>query len=596
MRTYLVQAIICIALLSSGASGVRGAAKPVDPRAPRNSDGKVFVHPGISYTQGDLDRMKAMVDAGVQPWKRCFDALAGSRWAGHGVKAPWRGEDLRGFNNTIGFDGRFAHDQALMWRLTGDEGYAQRARDLINASVLYKDPWKTGTPALDNGKIFLLVEAAELIRDYPGWAEADKAKFRKVLNDVFYQAIKNGDSARWGNQGLSGFKGLLAMAIFLDDTKKYDRVWNYLMGLRHRPDDEPYPTGPLKLPWWPSETWGHNTEWGEYCHSRKGRFSRGNEEDWGFDELLKYYIYKNGQCEETCRDMAHTNYGLFNYVGIAEMFWNQGDDLYGALDNRILLGLEWNLRYNLSDWMPTGYTDKEDEATFENGLFYKAYTRSARWTALKPSPHGRGAQGGPGAPRTAALMHYSIVKGVPDEKCKWLRKSVEDTLANNGCETWGFGPNWYYEYCGWGTLTKTRTKWMRGDPVTWVKGRRVSGAHKLPGVIRITDWDYYPLEDRPRTHRHKQKGRWSDGDWALYTVTCPEAKEMKVSLAFTSLGRAEVVIASDYGKPLARELVQAKEKRVATLGRISVPAGASVIRFAVRESAPGFKPLGLKFE
>ena len=168
MRTYLVQAIICIALLSSGASGVRGAAKPVDPRAPRNSDGKVFVHPGISYTQGDLDRMKAMVDAEVQPWKRCFDALAGSRWAGHGVKAPWRGEDLRGFNNTIGFDGRFAHDQALMWRLTGDEGYAQRARDLINASVLYKDPWKTGTPALDNGKIFLLVEAAELIRDYPG--------------------------------------------------------------------------------------------------------------------------------------------------------------------------------------------------------------------------------------------------------------------------------------------------------------------------------------------------------------------------------------------------------------------------------------------
>ena len=137
---------------------------------------------------------------------------------------------------------------------------------------------------------------------------------------------------------------------------------------------------------------------------------------------------------------------------------------------------------------------------------------------------------------------------------------------------------------------------MRGDPVTWVKGRRVSGAHKLPGVIRITDWDYYPVDEHPRTHRKKHADRWSDGDWALYTVTCPEAKEMKVSLAFTSLGRTEVVIASDGGKPLARELVQAKEKRVATLGRISVPAGASVIRFAVRKSAPGFKPLALKFE
>lgn len=49
MRTYLVQAIICTALLSPCAGAVCGPAKPLDPRAPRNSDGKVFVHPGISF-------------------------------------------------------------------------------------------------------------------------------------------------------------------------------------------------------------------------------------------------------------------------------------------------------------------------------------------------------------------------------------------------------------------------------------------------------------------------------------------------------------------------------------------------------------------
>ena len=205
---------------------------------------------------------------------------------------------------------------------------------------------------------------------------------------MFYQAIKNGDSARWGNQGLSGFKGLLAMAIFLDDTKKYDRVWNYLMGLRHRPDDEPYPTGPLKLPWWPSETWGHNSEWGEYCHSRKGRFSRGSEEDWGFDELLKYYIYKNGQCEESCRDMAHTNFGLFNYVGIAEMFWSQGDDLYGALDNRILLGLEWK-RLDADRVYGQGRRGDFRERTLLQGLYPLRPLDGAQAVPARPRRAGR---------------------------------------------------------------------------------------------------------------------------------------------------------------------------------------------------------------
>ena len=193
-------------------------------------------------------------------------------------------------------------------------------------------------------------------------------------------------------------------------------------------------------------------------------------------------------------------------------------------------------------------------------------------------------------------MHYSIIKGVPDEKCKWLRKSVEDTLANNGCETWGFGPNWYYEYCGWGTLTKTRTKWMRGDPVTWVKGRRVSGAHKLPGVIRVTDWDYYPVESAPRTHRRKHAGRWSDGDWTLYTVSSSEEREMKVRLVYTSYGTPEVIVASDVGKPATIKLPPAKEKHNAYVGKVKIPAGASVIRFAIKKSAGGFTPMGLKFE
>ena len=566
------------------------AAAFADRPPPRVTKGKVFKHPGITYTQGDFDRMKAMVAAGREPWKRCFEGLKSSRWASPGVFARGRGAGLGSFNNTIGFDGRQAHDQALMYRLTGDEGYAVRARDLVNSSVNYRDVWATGTPALDNGKIFLLVEAAEMIRDFRDWAEADREKFRKVLREVFYPVICNGDIARWGNQGLSAFKGALAIAIFLDDEKMYDRVWNYLTGRAHRPDDAPYPSGGAWCPGWPAD-------FSPWLVSRRNRPAHGNEPDWGYDELLQYYIYRNGQCEESCRDQAHCMYGLMNYVGIAEMFWNQGDDLYGELDNRILKGLEWSLRYNMSDWEPKGYSEKEEDVSFENEIFYKANTRSGRWTALAQSPHGRGSDGGPAAPRTCALMHYSVVKGLPDEATAWTKKAVDRALENNGFETWGFGANWYYEFTGWGTLTKTRTKWMRGDPGTWKDGVHRSGAHALPGTVKFTDWDYFPGETPRRTARRKSKDRWSTGDWTMYTVTCDAERKMELEFAYSALEPAEVTVATESGKPLSVNLPPVKGKpTVMKLGAISVPAGASVVRFAIRKCGAGFNPVAFRFK
>ena len=86
--------------------------------------------------------------------------------------------------------------------------------------------------------------------------------------------------------------------------------------------------------------------------------------------------------QESCRDQGHTMGGIGNYTAIAEMAWNQGDSLYGWLDNRILKGIEFNIRYNLSGimsfpdqmqpWEPTAYTANEEECTFENGKFYQA--------------------------------------------------------------------------------------------------------------------------------------------------------------------------------------------------------------------------------
>ena len=273
-------------------------------------------------------------------------------------------------------------------------------------------------------------------------------RFAKMVRDVFYPQIKNGDKARFGNQGLFAYRGALAIAIFLNDERKYDRIWRYLNGLPHRDDQEPFASGPAIADANPLNAT-------EFQNDYRLRGHAETIPDYGYDEVLKYYIYANGQSQEASRDQAHAVCGVFMYVDIAEMFRMQGDDLYGALNNRILAGLAWLVRFNFGEWEPSGYTDDESGATFKNGLFYRARHRSGRWQSLKPNPWPGPNFGGPGAPRECAYAHYSKTKGVSLEQLEWLRRARdEENEKNGGFETWGAAPNWYYEWAGWGTLMK----------------------------------------------------------------------------------------------------------------------------------------------
>ncbi len=67
---------------------------------------------------------------------------------------------------------------------------------------------------------------------------------------------------------------------------------------------------------------------------------------------LPRYISETGQCQETGRDQQHVQLGLGALCDLCEMAWEQGDDLYGALDNRLLKGLEYTAKYNLGYDVP----------------------------------------------------------------------------------------------------------------------------------------------------------------------------------------------------------------------------------------------------
>lgn len=67
---------------------------------------------------------------------------------------------------------------------------------------------------------------------------------------------------------------------------------------------------------------------------------------------LPRYISETGQCQETGRDQGHAQLGLGALCETCEMAWEQGNDLWGALDNRLMKGIEYSARYNLGYKVP----------------------------------------------------------------------------------------------------------------------------------------------------------------------------------------------------------------------------------------------------
>lgn len=97
-----------------------------------------FQHPGIGLNREQLDQLKANVQNGVEPWKSLFEDL---RKHNHAFsKKPRiftrRGEgitklDNPDFDNRCAWDSETAYIQAVMYEITGEEDYRERALDYV---------------------------------------------------------------------------------------------------------------------------------------------------------------------------------------------------------------------------------------------------------------------------------------------------------------------------------------------------------------------------------------------------------------------------------------------------------------------------------
>ena len=102
-----------------------------------------FIHPGMLQTQADLDRTKAKVEAGEEPWASAYRKLLTSPhvsldWKAAPVEKIVRGgrtiwePDPDNYQSAYR-DAATAYQCALVWHISGDKAYADKSVQILNA-------------------------------------------------------------------------------------------------------------------------------------------------------------------------------------------------------------------------------------------------------------------------------------------------------------------------------------------------------------------------------------------------------------------------------------------------------------------------------
>ncbi|MBP0904011.1 DNRLRE domain-containing protein [Mariniflexile gromovii] len=538
-----------------------------------------FVHPGLWHKKSDLDRMKYMIEANVDPYISSYNNLKsdGKSSYDYVVRKDPNDHTLSRENPShqryqYESDALAAYQNALMWYITGDTRHAEKSIEILNAWSKLVSFFGGGTEPLCAGLYGApLINAAEIIKStYTGWAANDIQAFKDMLvypgysnttipqtdinndNVTFYWRTFMGDPGRHGNQGLLAWRTVMAIGVFLDNEIIYDRALRQIQGLPHRADDIPYPSGPAITN--PTPLASSNEYYDEF--QLLGR--ENTIEDYGFDDQIQHYIYDNGQCQESSRDQVHSSLGIGTIAEMMEVAWNQGTDLYSFLDDRVLKGLEFTTKYNLSS--AQSYPDQT--TAWEPPVFYQYTTRTGRWKSLKINPwvgadltrNSRGAGVILRPIYELAVAHFTVRENKASNAL-WTTRAREFAIGVNGYEK-GDGT----DAPGWGGLTFRRPIGCAGDPISgFASGLPVYSMKVLPETIEAENFDYFSADGEGRTYHDNSSGNLNgayrtredvdiestsaggynltsieSGEWLTYTISAPETAVYGVTIRYAA--------------------------------------------------------------
>lgn len=276
--------------------------------------------------------MVAKVAASAAPWSTSWARLTANSHASlsyspHFAAVLSRGNDgVHADNSSSLFnDVAAAYQCALRWKISGDTAYADKAVSIMNGwsatlTAIY------GTSGLngDNDGILMagiqgyqFANAAEIMRGYAGWADADFKAFQQMMLTLFYPINHSFMTTTAGldpilvysNWELCSIASIMSIGVLCDDSAKFNEALGYF------------------------------------------KSGLGN----GAMAQTVYYLHPGylGQTQESGRDQGHNTLSIALLGVICEMAWNQGIDLYGYRNNLALAAAEYVAKGNLASAVGT---------------------------------------------------------------------------------------------------------------------------------------------------------------------------------------------------------------------------------------------------
>jgi len=321
-----VIAAACAAVVAGALSSPATAAQqtPAAVNAPA-----AFTHPGVGVSRAQLDFVRTKVQAGAQPWTNAYNQAKSSNYASLSrTPTPRAVVECGPYSNpNYGCtnereDAIAAYTDALIWYLTRDDRYAQKAIQLMDAwSGTITDHTNSNAPLQTAWAASSWPKAAEIIKHvYGNWPNA--GRFGTMLRNVYLPVIINGSNSN-GNWELSMTEAIQGIGVFLDDPTVYDKAISLY---RVRVPAYVYLTTDGALP---------KTKPSQNLNTR--------------DKIVAYWqgqgTFVDGLTQETCRDFTHTGYGISSISHVLETSRIQGIDLYPEFGERLRQALGFQSRW-----------------------------------------------------------------------------------------------------------------------------------------------------------------------------------------------------------------------------------------------------------
>jgi len=297
-----------------------------------------FTHPGVLVSRPQLDFVKTQVKAGAQPWKAAYDQAVASSYASLSRTPKPRAVVECGSYSNPNYgctdereDAIAAYTDALIWYISGDARYAQKAIALMDAwSAVITSHTNSNAPLQTGWAGSSWPRAAEIIKyTYTSWPNS--GRFGTMLRNVYLSKVINGSNSN-GNWELSMMEAAVGISVFLEDKTSFDKA---VARYRNRVAAYVYLSSDGSLP---------KTVPGSGLDTR--------------DEIVGYWqgqtTFADGLTQETCRDFTHTGYGIAAIADVAETLRIQGNDVYGTdVGERLRQALGFQSKYQLGTAAPS---------------------------------------------------------------------------------------------------------------------------------------------------------------------------------------------------------------------------------------------------